>query len=135
MTFKHKLSKRLAMIRDAAVVFTALALLACAGDPLIGHLTQPNFDTSSDTPSILFQESFEDAAFASRGWYDNTSLVTTTVEHVSGSTRALELRYPAGATTPVNGGSARRQFPASPTVYVSYWVKYSSNWVGSGRPY
>src|SRR2546425_4885011 len=29
----------------------------------------------------------------------------------------------------------RHLFSATPTLYVSYWVKYSSNWVGSGHPY
>jgi hypothetical protein len=29
----------------------------------------------------------------------------------------------------------RHLFTATPTVYVSFWVKYSSNWVGSARPY
>ena len=147
MTFKHKLSKRLAIIWDTAVVFGTLALVACAGEqptgsPISSSVEQlPVLDPGAEigvtggTAAVLFEESFEDDAFASRGWYDNTSLVTTTAEHVSGSTRALELRYLAGATTPVNGGSARRRFPASPTVYVSYWVKYSSNWVGSGRAY
>jgi len=144
MTFKHKLSKRLALLKDRAAMFTALLLFACAGDQPTSAPSQQGIgihpDVSSSTtgptnPTVLFEESFEDGAFALRGWYDNTSLVTTTVEHLTGSARALELRYAAGATTPVNGGSARRQFPASPTVYVSYWVKYSNNWVGSGRPY
>jgi len=123
----------------APVMFTGLVLFACIGDrPINGPSegpTPPSFDNITSDPTILFQESFEDGAFASRGWYDNTSLVTTTAEHLPGSTRALELRYVAGATTPVAGGAARRQFTAWPTVYVSYWVKYSSNWVGSGQPY
>jgi uncharacterized protein YjdB len=85
--------------------------------------------------TVLFQEAFEDTAFASRGWYDNTSPVTTTAQHTTGSTRALELHYTPGATTPVSGGSARHLFTATPTVYISYWVKYSDNWVGSSRLY
>ena len=36
---------------------------------------------------------------------------------------------------PTSGGTARYLFPASPTLYVNYWVKYSANWVGSGRTY
>jgi hypothetical protein len=83
---------------------------------------------------VLIQEGFEDAAFAGRGWYDNASPVLTTAQHLSG-TRALEMHFPAGASVPVAGGSMRHLFTASPTVYVSFWVKYSSNWVGSARPY
>ncbi len=48
---------------------------------------------------------------------------------------ALEVHFLSGATTPTWGGAARRAFTATETVYVSYWVKYSSNWVGSGHPY
>src|SRR6267143_6101510 len=135
MTFKHKLSKRLAMMWDLAVVFSAAATFACApGDralsPLQADLTAP---PSSGT--MLFQETFEDNAFAARGWYDDTSMVTTTAQHIPGSTAALEAHFLAGATAPTWGGAARHLFGATPTLYVSYWVKYSSNWVGSGHPY
>ena len=85
--------------------------------------------------AILFQETFEDNAFAGRGWYDNTAMATTTAQHVPGSTRALEVHFPAGATTPTWGGAARHLFPATSTLYISYWVKYGTNWVGSGHPY
>jgi hypothetical protein len=85
--------------------------------------------------SVLLQESFEDEAFDSRGWYDNTGMATTTAQHIPGSTRALEARFATGATTPTWGGAARHLFQATPTLYVSYWVKYSDNWVGSGQAY
>jgi uncharacterized protein YjdB len=84
---------------------------------------------------VLFQEAFEDNAFAGRGWYDNTNPATTTAQHLPGSTRALEMHFLAGALTPVAGGAVRHLFQPTPTLYVSYWVKYSANWVGSGRPY
>ena len=86
--------------------------------------------------AILFQEGFEDANFASRGWYDSTNLQLSTTEHVSGSTASVEYRFLQGATTPVGSGAAiRRLFTTTNEVYVSYWVKYSSNWQGSNRPY
>ena len=85
--------------------------------------------------TVLFEEHFEDNSFASRGWYDNTSPVTTSTQHIPGSTRALEMHYSVGATTPASGGSARHLFPATSTVYGSYWVKYSTNWVGSAHTY
>ena len=84
---------------------------------------------------VLFEEAFENNAFAARGWYDNSTMATTTAQHVPGSQSAAEFHFPAGATTPTSGGAARHLFPTSPTLYVSYWVKYSDNWVGSGRPY
>ena len=84
---------------------------------------------------VLLSESFEDNAFAGRGWYDNTAMATTTAQHIPSSARALEVHFTAGATTPTWGGAARHLFPASSTLYISYWVKYSANWVGSGYPY
>jgi hypothetical protein len=82
--------------------------------------------------TVLFQEGFEDASFGSRGWYDNPDMAITTQQHNSG-TSALEIHFTPGASGPTWGGAARHQFPASPTIYVSYWVKYGSNWVGSGQ--
>src|SRR5207245_7779402 len=49
---------------------------------------------------ILFQETFEDDAFASRGWYDNTHLTTDATQHIPGSTRSLQIHFTVGATTP-----------------------------------
>jgi len=85
--------------------------------------------------TVLIQERFEDIAFASRGWYDNTGMAITDTEHIAGSTHALEVHFRVGATNPTWGGSARHLFQATPTLYISYWVKYSDNWVGSGQPY
>jgi len=84
---------------------------------------------------VLFQETFENTAFGSRGWYDNTAMAITTAQHTPGSTAALEVHFTPGATTPTWGNAARRLFTATPTLYVSYWVKYSTNWVGSGQLY
>ncbi len=84
--------------------------------------------------NTLFQEDFEDTQFASRGWYDNTSMAITTAQSHTGA-HALEVHFTQGATTPTYGGAARHLFTPSNTVYLSYWVKYSTNWVGSGHTY
>jgi len=138
MTFKHKLSKRLALMRDVTAALAAAALVAtCVSrDQSLGGPTTPSFNTSSDSPgTVLFQEMFEDNALAARGWYDNPNPVLTTAQHIPGSTSALEMHFLTGALTAVAGGAMRHLFPASPTLYVSFWVKYSTNWVGSGYPY
>lgn len=137
MTFKHKLSMRLALMRSAAMLPAATLIFACTmGDQSVSGPTKPSTMTVASTPgTVLFQENFDDNAFASRGWYDNTAMAITDTQHVSGSTHALEVHFPAGATNPTWGGAARHLFPASPTLYVSYWVKYSANWVGSGQLY
>jgi uncharacterized protein YjdB len=87
--------------------------------------------------TLLFQENFEDANLASRGWYDNTVPLLSTVEHVAGSTASAQFHWTVGATLPQTGaaGGFRHKFTPSNSFYVSYYVKYSPNWVGSGRPY
>lgn len=83
----------------------------------------------------LFQEGFEDTNFAARGWYDNTILQLSTIEHVAASASSVEYHFLLGATKPVNGGAIRKKFTETDSIYVSYYVKYSANWVGSGKPY
>jgi hypothetical protein len=80
----------------------------------------------------LVREDFEDTRFISRGWYDATGYTVTASEHIPGSTKSLELDFAKGATTPPPHSAMRVRFPASDAVYLSYWVKYSANWVGSG---
>jgi uncharacterized protein YjdB len=85
--------------------------------------------------TLLFQENFEDANLSSRGWYDNTSTLLSTVEHIAASNSSAQYHFLAGATTPTTGGAQRHKFTPSSSLYVSYYVKYSANWVGSGQTY
>jgi len=50
---------------------------------------------------------------------------------MAGATGALEVHFAPGAFNAPWGGASRRRFTPTPTLYVSYWVKYSDNWVGS----
>ena len=85
--------------------------------------------------TILFQEDFENASL-SGGWYDNTSVLLSTTEHTgAGSTSSAQYHFLAGATTPTTGGAQRHKFTASNTVYISYNLKYTANWVGSNQLY
>lgn len=84
----------------------------------------------------LFQEGFEDSNLAARGWYDNTTVKLSTVEHIPGSTSSIEYHFLLGAMTPeISGGTIRRKFADTDSVYIGYYVKHSGNWVGSGRAY
>ena len=91
--------------------------------------------TPSGGGTILFQENFEDANLASRGWYDNASGLLSTTEHIAGSNSSSQYRFLPGASTPTVGGAQRHKFTPSNSFYVSYYVKYSANWVGSNLPY
>src|SRR5437588_9802769 len=81
--------------------------------------------------TVLLQENFADGAFAARGWYDNPDMPVTSAQHMPGATSALEIHMPPGAVYAQFGTAARHQFQPTSTLYISYWVKYSANWVGS----
>jgi hypothetical protein len=72
---------------------------------------------------------------ASRGWYDNTNVLLNTTEHVPGSTASAQYRFTAGASNPTSGSAQRHKFTPSNSLYISYYVKYSTNYVGSGQDY
>ena len=91
--------------------------------------------TPTGNGTLMVDESFESTNLAANGWYDNTNLTFSTSEHISGSTRSAQFTYNSGATTPTSGGAIRKKFTATDKLYVSYWVKYSSNWQGSNRSY
>lgn len=106
------------------------ALVVCSAGKSTGTAPQPG---TGET--LLFQEDFENGSLASRGWYDNTNVLLNTTEHVAGSTSSAQYRFLAGATSPTSGGSQRHKFTATSSLYVSYYMKYSTNWVGSSRSY
>jgi uncharacterized protein YjdB len=85
--------------------------------------------------TLLFQEDFENTSMSSRGWYDNTSVLLSTTEHIAGSVSSAQYRFLAGASTPTTGGAQRHKFTPSNSFYLSYYVKYSTNWVGSTKAY
>jgi hypothetical protein len=62
-------------------------------------------------------------------------VLLSTTEHIAGSNSSAQYRFLAGATTPTTGGTQRHKFTPSNSFYVSYYVKYSSNWVGSNKAY
>jgi len=85
--------------------------------------------------TLLFEEDFENSSIASRGWYDNTNVLLSTTEHIPGSVSSAQYHFLAGATTATTGGAQRHKFTPSNSFYLSYYVKYSTNWVGSGKAY
>ena len=85
--------------------------------------------------TILFQESFEDGDFASRGWYDGSSGALSAAEHVPGSASSFECAFAMGASSCSGGKPARHKFTPSESVYLSFHIKFSDDWVGSGKPY
>ena len=91
--------------------------------------------TPSSGGTLLFEEDFEDTNLASRSWYDNTGVVLSTAEHISGSTSSAQYRFLQGATIPTSGNAQRHKFTPTGSVYISFYAKYSANWVGSQQTY
>jgi hypothetical protein len=83
----------------------------------------------------LIQELFDDSGFSGRGWYDGSSGTISTAEHITGSSGSFECRFASGATGCSGGAPRRHTFTATNQVYLSFWIKHSSNWVGSGTSY
>jgi hypothetical protein len=84
--------------------------------------------------TILFSEGFEDGNLGGRGWFGATSVATTAdARPGSAGARALEWHWTTGMTAPHS--ASRMDFVPSTTIYLSYWVKQSSNWIGSGQSY
>ena len=83
---------------------------------------------------IFFQELFEDDHFEERGWYDAPGGAITVTEHNDGDA-CFECRLLKGSRGCERGSPSRHLFAETDEVYVSYWVKYSSNWEGSNKPY
>jgi hypothetical protein len=98
-------------------------------------VTVSNLSASPPAGTQLFQETFEDANLAARGWYDNTTPLLSTSEHVTGSASSIQYTFNQGAMTPTAASTVRHKFTPTDSVYLSYWVKYSTNWVGSQKPY
>lgn len=96
-------------------------------------------DTTTPPPpppgvTVLLTEGFDNSQVGARGWYDNTSPAISTVEQRTGA-GALEMAFNAGATSPVKGGAIRHKFAPTDRIFLRYWVKYSTNFVGSGTTY
>ena len=127
----------------ANAVFGALSNVASGATAARDTVPADTIPTDTITPpppppppaNVLFSEDFENANFASRGWYDAVNVLVSTTEHIAGSTASAQFRFLPGQQQPTSGGAFRHKFTASSSMYVSYYVKYSTNWVGSGKPY
>jgi hypothetical protein len=84
--------------------------------------------------TVLVSEGFEDGNLGGRGWFDATTVaVATDARPGSSGTHALQWHWAVGGTAPQ--AASRHDFTPSNSVYLSYWIKMSANWVGSGLSY
>lgn len=103
-----------------------LAILSCL----------PSLAFSAQT--IFFTENFDDTNFTARSWYDSTGGTIDTASHAPGSAASFNCHWTQAGTGCAEGTPHRHKFTATPTVYVSFWMKLGSptvTWRGSGQPY
>ena len=88
---------------------------------------------ASQTSTVLIQEGFNDTSFGARGWYDGAMSISTAVKY-SGAA-AMECHFVIGATNCAGGQWSRHLFTDTDSMYVSFYIKHSASWVGSGVSY
>ena len=120
MLFKHKLSRRFALMRySLSVITAAAAILSCKVNGTAGPPPPP-----PPPGTVLASEGFEDGNLGSRGWFDATTVATAAdTRPGSTGTRVLQWHWTVGSTAPQ--GTSRITFTPSSSVYVSYWIKMS----------
>ena len=82
---------------------------------------------SASSPA-LFSEPVDDGNFSARGWYDGGFTFDPTESN--GGAGSIRATFNAGATSPTSGGM-RILFAETDRVHLTYYVKYSSNYIGS----
>ena len=99
---------------------------------------QPH-DPGAMTFTEIFRDPCEDQNWESRGWYDGAEASGTLPLAADGavptSDNSIQFAFAITATTPTSAGTWRLAFTATDNIYLSYYVKYSSDWVGSGQSY
>ena len=82
--------------------------------------------------TVLFEESFEDTSWTSRGWYDNPGMKITADEHIPGSGRSCEWHWKKAGDVNPEGRGARVLFTPVESVTFSFYIKHSDNWEWTG---
>ncbi len=92
------------------------------------------FTVGNGVAITLFTDGFDDNNFASRGWFDDTSVDIDTSTKYSGA-GSLRLSWGAGQTNPTLVSTMRKDFAATDALYLSFYWRFNSSWVGSGVAY
>ncbi|HSR13559.1 MAG TPA: hypothetical protein VLS90_19080 [Thermodesulfobacteriota bacterium] len=114
--------------RGVSRCFRAFLIILFWGAPLAASVEPAQ-------AAALLREDFEDADFSARGWYDGTGGALSTSERVPGSGSSFECRIAQGAAGCEGGSPGRRLFTSTEIVNLSFRVKYTANYVGSGLSY
>ena len=118
----------------AAGTFRVIATATIAARADTSAITIRDTTTPPPTGTVLLSEAFDNSSAGARGWYANESPTISTAEKHSGA-GSLQMAWQANTDIPVNGVSLRHLFTATDRIYLRYWVKYSTNFVGSQLTY
>jgi hypothetical protein len=109
----------------------AVAVCALAMAGLLSRLAAQTPDSAARTH---FHESFEDDGLLRRGWYDGRRFAISQAEPYAGN-GCLEYRWEDRGTTPVSSSGLRHLFEPAEVVYLRCYIRLSSGWGWTGRPY
>ena len=83
--------------------------------------------------SVLFHEDFDDDRLLQRGWYDGQRFKIS-AQAYSG-TGCIEYHWKPRTTSPDSSSGVRHLFEPTDTVYVSFFIRLSKDWMWTRRPY
>lgn len=109
------------------------SLLRAAAARILPGRLRGQLSITTSGPTLLLAEGFDDSNVGARGWYDFNPLTISATEHHNGA-GSLQTTFTSGTTAP-SWTALRHVLTPTDTLYVSFWVKYASNWVGSGQLY
>jgi len=96
---------------------------------------QATTDSPADSAElVLFEEDFEDAHWASRGWYDNSQIELSAEKKVQGNGSCVWHWKKQGDILP-GGKGGRVRIPPTESVTLSFYIRHSDNWEWTGRGY
>ncbi len=81
---------------------------------------------------VFFTETFDDSSFSARGWFDNPKGVIDNSVKYAG-TGSIRFAWTQGSQG--GFGTLRKDFVPTDSLYISFYWRFSSNWVGSGQGY
>jgi len=104
-----------------------------AGDTTTGSPACAWGDGSCTPGTLLFCEGFDDGDLAGRGWYDGPAGTIDPEAHSGAG--AFACQFMQGASGCSGGHPARRPVAPTTSVWLSFWIRHSDGWIGSGQPY
>lgn len=127
---------RMFFIHHAIYYFNLIivfALIACGGGGGSSAGT-PNSIPEDGTRSIYFNEGFDDTNVRSRSWFDGSTFNIDRAVRYAG-TGSLNWTWTTGDVSPATTYTLRKDFTATDSLYVSFYWRFNSDWIGSGLGY